>query len=364
MDKNKKKTSVEAEVMSEPEQSKAIIARKTQAVNFNAETLISQAIEKGVSVDTMERLLAMRRELKAEFAKEAFDKAMAKFQAECPTIVKTKEVKTKSGIVAYRYAPIESIVEQVKTPLQNNGFSYSTKQEMLDSGVKISVKVTHSAGHSEVTEMTVPLGTKTDIMSQSQVVAAASTFAKRYAFCNAFGILTGDEDTDARPMETNEVQKEKVFPPTDKQMETIRKNMEEKSITEADLITEGFPPLKDLTGGKEGTASEIIGYLFSISKFSNGLKGPTEEDILVNSLIKKLEASNTVAEYEDVCSEIRVAKEEGKLNTGYSMLVKVCKVAVQRIQGVGLTSVSSGQPLDAGMQKMKDAMEKAKQTNK
>jgi hypothetical protein len=45
--------------------------------------------------------------------------------------------------------------------------------------------------------MTVPFGNKTDIMSQSQVAAAATTFAKRYAFCNAFGILTGDEDTDA-----------------------------------------------------------------------------------------------------------------------------------------------------------------------
>src|SRR5262249_52436437 len=37
------------------------------------------------------------------------------------------------------------------------------------------------------------------IMSQTQVVAAALTFAKRYAFCNAFGILTGNEDTDAQP---------------------------------------------------------------------------------------------------------------------------------------------------------------------
>jgi methylthioribose-1-phosphate isomerase len=28
------------------------------------------------------------------------------------------------------------------------------------------------------------------------VVAAASTFSKRYAFCNAFGIMTGDEDNE------------------------------------------------------------------------------------------------------------------------------------------------------------------------
>lgn len=168
-------------------------------VNFNAESLISQAITQKLPVDVMERLLAMRKELKAEWAKEQYTKAMSAFQSQCPTIQKTKEVKTNTGEIAYKYAPIESIVEQIKEPLQRNGFSYSTNMELLETGVKVFVKVTHISGHSEVTEMNVPLGNKTLIMSQTQVVAAAQTFAKRYAFCNAFGILTGDEDTDARP---------------------------------------------------------------------------------------------------------------------------------------------------------------------
>lgn len=177
---------------------------ETNVIKDEATALIAQAIDKGVSVETMEKLLAMRRELRAEKAKEEFDKAMAKFQAECPQIEKTKGVKTKAGILAYKYAPIESIVEQVKKALQENGFSYSTNMELIENGttkVKVSVKVTHSAGHSDVTSMTVPLGNKTDIMSQTQVVAAAQTFAKRYAFLNAFGIMTGDEDNDAKPQE-------------------------------------------------------------------------------------------------------------------------------------------------------------------
>src|SRR3990167_3791525 len=35
-------------------------------------------------------------------------------------------------------------------------------------------------------------------MNAAQKVASALTYAKRYAFCNAFGILTGDADDDAR----------------------------------------------------------------------------------------------------------------------------------------------------------------------
>jgi hypothetical protein len=42
------------------------------------------------------------------------------------------------------------------------------------------------------------------------MVGSARTFAMRYAFCNAFGILTGDEDTDARKVENGDI-KPKAF---------------------------------------------------------------------------------------------------------------------------------------------------------
>lgn len=169
----------------------------------SAEMLITRAIDKNVSVETMERLLKMRRELKAEFAKEEFDKAMANFQMDCPEVKKTKEVRTKNGQVAYKYAPIEAIVRQVKSVLQANGFSYSIQTETEPGKVKSICIVKHIAGHSESYNMEVPLGNKTQVMSDSQVVAAASTFSKRYAFCNAFGILTGDEDDDGRSTDYN-----------------------------------------------------------------------------------------------------------------------------------------------------------------
>ena len=166
--------------------------------DMSAEILISRAIDKGVDVGTMERLLAMRTQIKAEQAKEAFNRSMAAFQAECPMIEKTKPVHTRDGRLAYKYAPIESIVAQVNPYLKRHGFSYSTTMELKDKGVRVVCKVTHELGHSEESPMEVPFGTKTQVMSDSQVTAAASTFAKRYAFCNAFGILTGDEDVDGK----------------------------------------------------------------------------------------------------------------------------------------------------------------------
>lgn len=172
---------------------------EVQAGGMNLEMLIAKAIDKGASVETMEKFLAMRRELKAEWAKEQFDNDMSSFQGECPVIEKRKEGgKTNSGQVAYKYAPLDSIVSQVKEIIKKYGFSYAIKIEINSEKklVKAICIVKHRAGHSESSELEVPLGTKTQVMSDSQVVAAASTFAKRYAFCNAFGIMTGDDDNE------------------------------------------------------------------------------------------------------------------------------------------------------------------------
>lgn len=160
------------------------------------EALISQAIAAGASIDTLERVMALRKDVLAEKAKQAFNEAMAAFQEECPVIKKTKGVKTKAGAEAYKYAPIDSIITQVKACVKKHGFSYRTSMQLLTGNVKVVCRVVHMLGHEETSEMEVPLSDGTQIMSKTQVVAAASTFAKRYAFLNAFGIMTGDDDDD------------------------------------------------------------------------------------------------------------------------------------------------------------------------
>jgi hypothetical protein len=188
-------------VVEKVEAKSVAIVKQEEAMSFvrqqqnDVNMMISQAIKENVPAETMERFLAMRRELKAEFAKEQFDEAMAKFQTECPVIKKTKGVSDNEKNQAYSYAPIDLIISTVKDIIGKNGFSYITKIEVNDKGVKATCIVKHIAGHSEISEMQVPLGTKTKMMSDTQVVAAASTFAKRYAFLNAFGIMTGEDSS-------------------------------------------------------------------------------------------------------------------------------------------------------------------------
>jgi hypothetical protein len=182
---------------------KAIVKRKPRDMDksgqFNIESLISQAIDKGMDfpIEMMERLLVMRRELKAEAAREEFFLSLSKFQAEIPEIKKIKSVNDKHGNYRYSYASLDDILKQVKQPLKNNGFSHTIKTEQTPESVTAICRLHHISGHTEETPFTIPIDFKA-YMNIAQKVASALTYAKRYAFCDVTGIMTSDLDDDAR----------------------------------------------------------------------------------------------------------------------------------------------------------------------
>jgi len=159
-----------------------------------ANGLIARAVDAKVPVETMEKLLAMRRELKAEKAREQYIMALAAFQAECPPIPKDKAV-TINGVVRYRFAPMEGIVKVVGPLLFKHGFSYSLDTAEEPGHVVGICRSYHKGGHEQTTRFRVPIDPEAK-MNEAQKAASAQTYATRYAFRNAFGILTADEDDD------------------------------------------------------------------------------------------------------------------------------------------------------------------------
>lgn len=167
----------------------------------SAEQLISQAITSGASVEIMEKMFALRERVKAEKAREEFVKALSQFQDDCPVIKKTKQVLNKDGrSVRYTFAPLDAIVSQIKKPLKANGLSYRWETTSGDKKMTATCIVTHTLGHSERSSFEVPVDSE-GFMTAPQKVASALTFAKRYSLCNALGIATSDDDTDAVDVE-------------------------------------------------------------------------------------------------------------------------------------------------------------------
>lgn len=172
--------------------------RQSQSV----EDIIMQAVKSGLPVDAMERVLAMRRELKAEYSEEQFNRAMTEFQRNCPVIEKKKK-----GVKA-NYAPFEDIVEETKQLMADNGFSYRITATMGDDSVTATCVVTHIDGHKESSEFTAKVDSVknregSSVRTAMQDTAVALSFSKRYAFVNAFGIATKNEDTDGAARREN-----------------------------------------------------------------------------------------------------------------------------------------------------------------
>lgn len=182
-------------------------AKPTNVVPFgehvNVEALLMRAVESGVPVESLERLMNMRRELLAEQARTAFFTALAGFQAECPVIQKTEAVKDRGGSsVRYKFAPLDRIVSTIQPHLQKYELSYtfSASFDLDNQHLIVNCEVHHALGHTESSPFRVPIASD-NFMNKAQHFGSASSYAKRYALCNALGLLTGDEDDDAQAAE-------------------------------------------------------------------------------------------------------------------------------------------------------------------
>jgi hypothetical protein len=239
-------------------ENKALAVSEEKVETVAIQGFISQAIEKGTPVETMEKLFALREKAKAEYAREEFMKAMASFQRDCPVIVKKKIVTEKGGVgVRYKYAPLDDIVSQVKKPLADNLLSYDfdTVEDQEKKTLEVICVITHALGHSKSSKFKIPIGAEA-YMSDVQKYGARVTFAKRYAFCNALGILTGDEDTDAGDKDKKDVKPLNTKAQIVGQLKELGENTSKEKIGET---------IKRLTGleavGDEEHLKEIVSRL-------------------------------------------------------------------------------------------------------
>lgn len=199
-------------------------------------SLIKMAVEKGAHVDQIEKLIGLQERWERNIAQKEFNLAMAKFQSECPAINKKKIVRDKGGKEIYRYAPLGDIIEQTKKPIADNGLFYDFTTEQTKETLKVICTVTHSRGFSKNTDFTIPIGNEA-YMTDVQKYGARMTFAKRYAFCNAFGITTAEDDTDGKTGdEKNKKQEVPEAQAPEKKNENALTAEDEKQIKEELLL--------------------------------------------------------------------------------------------------------------------------------
>jgi ERF superfamily len=216
-------------------------------VEIEPTALIMAAITHKTDMSTIKDLMELRDRINRERAEKEYRAAMAKFQAECPIIVKSTAVLNKDEkTTRYKYAAIDKIIEVVKPILQKHGFSYQIKSETISqpfAGIKAIAIAHHLGGHSEQSEFSTPIDEKA-YMTLPQIWLSAQSFARRIAFCNLFGIMTGEADVDGNKIIGNITTGKK-----EKSEKTTVDEATKKIDSLPDYIKEGFKHL-DYTKAK------------------------------------------------------------------------------------------------------------------
>lgn len=157
--------------------------------------LISQAIEKGLDVEALGKLMDLQERWQVNQARKLFFEAFTSFQAQCPDLRKTKEVSFNQ--TKYHYAPLADITRQISKVLKANALSYRWEIEDDQTQMKVTCLVSHIEGHTERTTMSANADTS-GAKNAIQARGSAIEYLKRYTLIGALGLSTADSDIDGR----------------------------------------------------------------------------------------------------------------------------------------------------------------------
>lgn len=158
--------------------------------NHNALSLIREAMESKASPEALRELLAVRREWEADEARKAFNVAVSEFQRRAPIISKGDKAYDKE------YARMDRIWRETRPLITELGLSVTWQvcELRADGLCHVEGQLRHRDGHGEKLVQDIPMPELIKGQNRAQQMGSASTYAKRYAFCSALGIVTGDDD--------------------------------------------------------------------------------------------------------------------------------------------------------------------------
>lgn len=132
------------------------------------------------------------------------------------------------------------------------------------------------------------------------------------------------------------------YPPTDKQYEFIKNLMEQKRVDEAWVIEQGFSSLKDLTGGRTGTATELIEMLKnytpteSVTMQREGMSEPRVIERLSGPgemVLEDLKNCTSILDYEMIYKYILEGKANNRFTAyDWTAIVSMAKKTITRLQ--------------------------------
>lgn len=201
-------------------------------------TLLDKALDKDLDIEKLERFFALVKEWNAKESEKAFYDSLAEFQFKIPKIEKKSKAYHGSP-----YADLATIIEKIKTPLQEHGFSIQWGLGQSDGKINITSILSHVGGHQTRTTMVAAAdgsGSKNSI----QAIGSTQTYLQRYTLIANLGLTTADTDDDGGKKEPDKKAKKENFLPGHARWKGAIEKLESGELT-IETIEETFSLTKE-----------------------------------------------------------------------------------------------------------------------
>jgi hypothetical protein len=230
---------------------KALAVKETEveAPKLNMQEALLAVVQRAdIDPDRLEKFLDLQIKMENRQAELAFNNALAMFQGECPIIKKNKKIDFEAGKgrVKYNYSPLDEIVHIVKPILSKFGLAYSFDVKAGEKTSTLLTTITHKDGFSKTSSLEFETLHDDGRMNVSQRRKSALTYTKRAGLENALGVVTAEEDDDARRAIDN--------PITQAQLEEIERLLKQTGVERSRFLSflksEKFEELSEHDGKK------------------------------------------------------------------------------------------------------------------
>lgn len=168
-----------------------VAANESQAVLSMIERVV---LNPEADMDKLDKMLDMQERILNRSAKQAFTADLAAMQTELPLVAKNGK-----GHNSAKYAKLEDINEAIRPALQKYGFAVTFRIRQSEKFMTVTALLSHKMGHSEETELLLPLdhsGSKNGV----QAVGSTVSYGKRYTIGALLNISTGDDNDGGAPV--------------------------------------------------------------------------------------------------------------------------------------------------------------------
>lgn len=161
---------------------------QTRAVVATPMEMIAQAINQGMDISVIDKLMTLQERYEANQGRKAFDKAIAAAKSEFKPVG-----RNRTGHQNKRYADFEAYASMIDPIIVQYGLSYRFETDQSDTLIRVTCVVAHEDGHSIRNTLAAAADTSGS-KNSIQAIGSTLTYLQRYTLVQAFGLAATDDD--------------------------------------------------------------------------------------------------------------------------------------------------------------------------